>query len=223
LPEKVARSLTQTVDGEWVIWASKVAWIDGTQFRALTGSEYPWDAIAACHRDPTHAAPVRSCSCGFHAVSDSKWGRRSLGLFRGAPTNPGRSTASLLRRRADSSVTSTMEIAALSVSLTGHVLAFEWMGDAVLFRAQRQTIAQVHRVPSDERQPDDPTGTLARTTEPEPAGAGPMRLQLPESLPASIIVADDAGYCLTSSAARVTEANGISYESTASERRLVTT
>src|SRR5262249_37411039 len=65
LPKIVARSLTQTVDEHWVVWATKVAWIDGEQFRALTGSEYPWDAVASCHRDPTHSAPDRFCTCGF--------------------------------------------------------------------------------------------------------------------------------------------------------------
>jgi hypothetical protein len=116
-----------------------------------------------------------------------------------------------------------MEIAALSVSLSGHVLAFEWMGDAVLFRAHRQTVARVHRVPSEEQQPDDPTGTLARSMQPEPAGAGPMRLHLPEVLPVSMVVADDAGYCVTSQRRPGTPTTRPTSESAASQRQLVTT
>jgi hypothetical protein len=222
MPDVVARSLTQTVDGDSVIWATKVAWIDGDQFHALTGSTYPWDAVASCHRDPTHAAPDRFCTCGFHAVSDSKWGTRSLGFF-GGPPSFGRWATSRLRRRTDDSMTSTMEMVALSVALSGRVLAFEWIGNAVLFRAQRQTVVRVLRAANEDRQPDDPSGTLARVMPTEPAGAGPMRLSIPASAPVSIAIADDAGYCIAASASAVAETTSYGFDSASSDRRLVTT
>lgn len=107
-----------------------------------------------------------------------------------------------MRRRMLATSHPMPESVLLSVALSGRVLAFEWIDDAVLFRAQRQTVAQVHREGTDEQWPDDPTGTLARTTPSEPVGVGPVRLRVPTVPPEAIAVADDAGFCIASNAGR---------------------
>src|SRR3954454_22392970 len=73
VPALIERSLTQTIDGTWVIWAHKVARrAPAGQFGSLaTGQLYPTDAAAICLHRP-HRAPQPDCSCGFHAVSDAR-------------------------------------------------------------------------------------------------------------------------------------------------------
>lgn len=184
VPEPIADSLTVTADGEWVVWAHKLARPDGDSFRPLTnGDSYPRDAVARCRRGGGHDAPDLACTCGFHALSaDAKLGYFALGLLR------------------------------LDVALSGRILAFEWPeGGGVLFRAERQTVVHaaaqtglVERfLPGRMREagltglPPDDAGQLARRPHADPQGSGPVRLRLPARATAPVIaVADDIGLCV---------------------------
>src|SRR5260370_9433436 len=111
LPEDLDEHLTATVDGLWVVWAHKLARPAGDLFVPLTGgSGYPADARAECRFRRirgAHRAPDPECTCGFHALS--------------SPRLPG-----LPARR---------DFTALTVALSGRVLAFEWRGEGALWRA----------------------------------------------------------------------------------------
>src|SRR5215469_13633983 len=101
LPGELGEHLTTTVDGLWVVWAHKLAWLQDDLFVPLTGGPpYPADARATCRRRGArgaHDAPDPGCTCGFHALSS----RRLPGL----PPRRG--------------------FTALTVALSGRVLAFE--------------------------------------------------------------------------------------------------
>jgi hypothetical protein len=191
LPEELDEHLTTTVDGLWVVWAHKLALPMGDLFVPLTGgSGYPADARAECRLGGTrrggswlggarrgHDAPHPRCTCGFHAVS-----RRSLP---GLPVGVG--------------------FAALTVALSGRVLALEWADGGVLWRAERQTVVRVVRparfdrpapVPVWRRYPDDPAGRPAVLPAATPHDSGPVRLDLPVSCPALPVCHDDAGWCV---------------------------
>ena len=184
LPALLEDHLTTTVDGLWVIWAHKVARPAGNLFVPLRGGAgYPADARAQC-RAPgvwvAHDAPDPGCTCGFHALSS----RRLPGL----PDGRG--------------------FTALTVALSGRVLAFEWAGEGVLWRAERQTVVRVERpdrsgraeaVLGQRRQPGDPDGRLAAVCPTPPRDAGPVRLNLPVSCPVLPVWHDDAGWCVESS------------------------
>ena len=119
LPEELEEHLTTTVNGRWVVWAHKLARQAGDLFIPLTGgSGYPADAKARCRFGGAHDAPDPGCTCGFHALSS----RRLPGL----PAGRGSLTA-------------------LTVALSGRVLAFEWAGPGVLWRAERQTVVRIER------------------------------------------------------------------------------
>jgi hypothetical protein len=180
VPEELQEHLTVTVEGLWVVWAHKLARQRGDLFVPLRGgSGYPADARAECRsRDArgAHHAPDPGCTCGFHALSD----RRLSGL----PVRHGFSV--------------------LTVALSGRVLAFEWSGEGVLWRAERQTVVRVERsalpdrlekVPTVRRQPDDPDGRLAVLPATTPRDSGPVRLNLPVSCPVTPMRHDDAGWC----------------------------
>ena len=182
LPEQLEDHLTTTVDGLWVVWAHKLARQAGDLFVPLTGGpSYPADARAKCRARGirgTHDAPDPRCTCGFHALSS----RRLPGLHAGRGWS------------------------ALTVALSGRVLAFEWAGGGVLWRAERQTVVRIDRpapaariaaVPA-KRHPDDPDGRLAVVPAATPRDSGPVRLKLPVSCPV-VPVCDDAGWCLGSS------------------------
>jgi hypothetical protein len=64
VPEVVASSLTSTIDGEWVVWAQKVARSSKrNRFTPLTGGDpYPIDAVAECRAGRDHDAPEPFCS-----------------------------------------------------------------------------------------------------------------------------------------------------------------
>ena len=184
LPEKLDDQLTVTADGLWVVWAYKQARPAGHLFIPLTGGTgYPADARAECrHRGfrGAHRAPDPGCTCGFHALSS----RRLPGL----PVRRG--------------------FTALTVALSGRVLAFEWAGEGVLWRAERQTVVRIERsalsdriegAPGQRRHPDDPDGRLAVVPAAAPRDSGPMRLKLPVSAPALLVCHDDAGWCAQSS------------------------
>ena len=184
LPEELGEHLTTTVDGLWVVWAHKLARQAGDLFVPLTGgSGYPADARATCRRRGSrgaHDAPDPRCTCGFHAVSS-----RSLP---GLPVGPG--------------------FAALTVALSGRVLALEWAVGGVLWRAERQTVVRVERparldrmapVPAMRRHPDDPDGRRADLPAATPRDSGPVRLNLPVSCPVLPVCHDDAGWCVGSS------------------------
>jgi len=113
LPKGLEEHLTTTVNGLWVVWAHKLARQVGDLFVPLTGgSGYPADARARCRFRGVrgdHDAPDPGCTCGFHALSS----RRLPGL----PVGRG--------------------FTALTVALSGRVLAFEWAGEGVLWRAER--------------------------------------------------------------------------------------
>jgi len=183
VPEVLQEHLTTTVDGIWVVWAHKLAWQQGDLFMPLTGGPgYPADARARCRRvRGKHDAPDPSCTCGFHAVSDS--------ALPGLPVSPG--------------------FTALTVALSGRVLAFEWAGGGVLWRAERQTVVRTATptpfsglvpAPAARRKPGDPEGRLAARSPVAPRDSGPVRLRLPVSAPVLPVDHDDAGWCIASSA-----------------------
>jgi hypothetical protein len=184
LPGELQEHLTMTVDGLWVVWAHKLAQQAGELFVPLTGGPgYPAHARAECRRGDVrgaHDAPDPGCTCGFHALS----GPGLLGLSAG----PG--------------------FAALTVALTGRVLAFEWVHGGVLWRAERQTVVRIERpAPFDRteallgmrRRPDDPDGRPAVVHAVPPRDSGPVRLNLPVSSPVLPVCHDDAGWCVGSS------------------------
>jgi hypothetical protein len=181
LPEELEEHLTTTVDGLWVVWAYKLARPVGDLFVPLTGgSGYPADARAECRVRGDHDAPDPGCTCGFHALSSRR-----------LPRLPG-----------DRGFT------VLTVALSGRVLAFEWAGEGVLWRAQRQTVVRVERptpfdpterVLGQRRYPDDPDGRPAVVPAATPRDSGPVRLNLPVSCPVLPVRHDDAGWCVGSS------------------------
>ena len=189
VPAELERHLTLTVDGQWVVWAYKLAQVDGDLFVPLTGRPgYPADATAECRnrsaRDSagTHQAPDPRCTCGFHALSDPR-----------RPWRPARP-----------------DFSTLTVVLSGRVLAFEWDGPGLLWRAERQTVVGVDRptrfdqteqLPDATRFPDDPDGRAAIVAGATPRDSGPARLRLPASAPVLPVSHDDAGLCLVSSSA----------------------
>jgi len=100
------------------------------------------------------------------------------------------------------------DFTALTVALSGRVLAFEWAGGGVLWRAERQTVVRIERpvrfdrmdeVPGERRHPDDPDGRLAVLPAATPRDSGPVRLNLPVSPPGLRVCHDDAGWCAGSS------------------------
>jgi hypothetical protein len=185
VPEELQEHLTVTAAGLWVVWAHKLARPSGDLFVPLRGGPgYPADARAECRprgASGTHRVPDPGCTCGFHALSD--------GRLPGLPTRSG--------------------LTALTVALSGRVLAFEWAGDGVLWRAERQTVARVGRptqpgrlaeAPAARRRPDDPDGRLAVLPSARPRDSGPVRLNLPVSCPVTLMRHDDAGWCAEPSA-----------------------
>ena len=160
------------------LWAYKLAWPEGDLFVPLTGGHgYPADATAQCRHRGAHDAPDPRCTCGFHALSS----RRLPGL----PVCAG--------------------FTVLTVALSGRVLAFEWAGEGVLWRAQRQTVVRIKRpglfdretlrgyiaqvgeqtpVSGKRRHPYDPDGRLASVLPDAPRDSGPVRLDLPVDLQA---------------------------------------
>ena len=184
LPEELQEHLSTTVNGLWVVWAHKLARQAGHLFVPLTGgSGYPADARAKCRFRGVrgaHDAPEPGCTCGFHALSSRK--------LPGLPAGSG--------------------FTALTVALSGRVLAFEWVGGGVLWRAERQTVVRVERpallnrteaVLGKRRHPGDPDGRLAVVPAATPHDSGPMRLNLPGSAPVLPLCHDDAGWCVRSS------------------------
>ena len=181
LPGELEGHLTTTVNGLWVVWAHKLARQVGDLFVPLTGgSGYPADARAQCRLRGAHDAPDPGCTCGFHALSS----RRLPGL---PPAGRG--------------------FTALTVALSGRVLAFEWVDGGVLWRAGRQTVVRIERpTPSDRmegilarrRHPGDPDGRPAVVPAGTPRDSGPMRLNLPVSAPVLPVCHDDAGWCVGS-------------------------
>jgi hypothetical protein len=97
-------------------------------------------------------------------------------------------------------------LSTLTVALSGRVLAFEWAGAGVLWRAERQTVVRIERparfermeVPGERRHPDDPDGRLAVLPAAAPRDSGPVRLNLPVSSPVLRVCHDDAGWCVGS-------------------------
>ena len=184
LPEQLQEHLTTTVNGLWVVWAHKLARQMGDLFVPLTGgSGYPADARAECRRRGSwhaHDAPDPRCTCGFHALSS----RRLPGL----PAGRG--------------------FTVLTVALSGRVLAFEWAGEGVLWRAERQTVVRIERsaladrtegVPGKRRHPGDPDGRPVVVPAATPRDSGPVRLNLPVSSAVLPVCNDDVGWCMGSS------------------------
>jgi len=180
VPEELQEHLTVTAGGQWVVWAHKLARQCGDLFVPLRGgSGYPADARAECRARgarSTHRVPDPGCTCGFHALSDAR--------LPGLPARSG--------------------LTALTVALSGRVLAFEWAGDGVLWRAERQTVVRVglsvlrdrpDQLLAARRRPDDPDGRLAVRPAATPRDSGPVRLDLPVSCPVMLMRHDDAGWC----------------------------
>jgi hypothetical protein len=183
LPGELEEHLTTTVTGQWVVWAHKVARQRGDLFVPVTGGPgYPADARATCRFRGVrgaHDAPDPGCTCGFHALSSP--------MLPGLPVD-GRFTA-------------------LTVALSGRVLALEWAGGGVLWRAERQTVVRVEgpaifartgRVLGRRSHPGDPGGRLAAVLPVTPRDSGPVRLDLPVSCPVLPVCHDDAGWCVGS-------------------------
>jgi hypothetical protein len=190
--------LTTTTDGLWVVWGYKLARQEGDLFVPMTGrSGYPADATATCRVQrgrADHDAPDPMCTCGFHALSSRKLPRLPVHA----------------------------SFAVLTVALSGRVLAFEWAGGGVLWRAQRQTVVRVERpsgfdrveaelaalldgspavpAPGRRRHPGDPDGRFAVVRPAAPRDSGPVRLNLPVAAPALPMCHDDAGWCVEASA-----------------------
>ena len=184
LPGELEEHLTTTVNGLWVVWAHKLALPAGDLFIPLTGgSGYPADARAECRRRGSrgaHDAPDPRCTCGFHALSSQR--------LPGLPAGHG--------------------FTALAVALSGRVLAFEWAGEGILWRAERQTVVRIGRpalsgradaVLGKRRHPGDPDGRPAAVPAAPPHDSGPVRLSLPVSCPVLPVCHDDAGWCVGSS------------------------
>jgi len=183
LPEELHEHLTMTVNGLWVVWAHKLARQAGNLFVPLTrGPGYPSDARAECRARgfrAVHEAPDPACTCGFHALSSWR--------LPGLPVRGG--------------------VMALTVALSGRVLAFEWAGGGVLWRAERQTVVCIERPDRfdriegvlGKRHPGDPDGRPAVVPVTPPRGPEPMRLGLPVSCPVLPVCHDDAGWCVGSS------------------------
>ena len=184
LPGELEEHLTTTVSGLWVVWAHKLARQADDLFVPLTGgSGYPADARAKCRfrgARGAHDAPDPGCTCGFHALS-------SRGLP-GLPVGRG--------------------FAALTVALSGRVLVFQWAGEGVLWRAERQTVVRIERqarvdrieeVLGRRRHRGDPDGRPAVVPAATPHDSGSMRLNLPVSSPVLPVCHDDAGWCAGSS------------------------
>ena len=181
LPGELQEHMTTTVDGLWVVWAHKWARQAGDLFVPLTGgSGYPADARSECRFRGAHDAPNPRCTCGFHALSSWR--------LPGLPPGHG--------------------FTALTVALSGRVLAFEWAGGGVLWRAERQTVVrigqlglsgQIAEVQGKRRHPDDPDGRPAAVAAAAPRDSGPVRLNLPVSAPVLAVCHDDAGWCIGSS------------------------
>ena len=184
LPEELHEHLTTTVDGLWVVWAHKLAWPEGDRFRPLTGGpSYPAHARAECRSRGVrgaHDAPDPRCTCGFHALSSQSLPELPAGHC----------------------------FTALTVALSGRVLAFTWAGGGVLWRAERQTVVRIVRpalpgwietVPGKRRRPGDPDGRSAVVPAGTPRDSGPIRLSLPVSAPVLPVCHDDAGWCVGSS------------------------
>jgi hypothetical protein len=184
LPEELEEHLTTTLDGLWVVWAHKLARHAGDLFVPLTGGPgYLADARATCRLRGVrgaHDAPDPGCTCGFHALSS----RRLPGL----PVGRG--------------------FTGLTVALSGRVLAYEWAGGGVLWRAERQTVVRIDRparfnraeaVLGKRRHPGDPDGRPAVVPPVTPRDSGPVRLNLPVSAPVLPVCHDDAGWCVGSS------------------------
>jgi hypothetical protein len=181
LPEELTEHLTTTVNGLWVVWAHKLARQAGDLFVPLTGGTgYPADARATCRLRRAHDAPDPGCTCGFHALS--------IPMLPGLPAFPG--------------------CTALTVALSGRVLAFDWAGQGLLWRAERQTVVRIGRPAQSDRSagvlgkrrpPGDPGGSPALVPAATPRDAGPVRLNLPVSAPVLPVSHDDAGWCMGSS------------------------
>jgi hypothetical protein len=104
----------------------------------------------------------------------------------------------------------------LTVALSGRVLAFEWAGGGVLWRAERQTVVRIERpalfdraggVLGKRRHPGDPDGRPAVVPAGTPRDSGSVRLNLPVSAPVLPVCHDDAGWCVGSSASEYSPAS----------------
>src|SRR5262249_24005724 len=163
LPGELDEHLTITVNGLWVVWAHKLARQTGNLFVPLTrGPGYPADARAECRARgfrETHDAPDPACTCGFHALSSRK-----------LPGLPVRG-----------------DLRALTVALSGRVLALEWAGDGVLWRAERQTVVRIER-PA----PVHPLGTTPGKRDPRHPGGRPRARPRPPAWRPGAEAADPA-------------------------------
>ena len=92
----------------------------------------------------------------------------------------------------------------MTVALSGRVLAFEWVGEGVLWRAERQTVVRIDQparfdriegLLGKRRHPGDPGSRSAIVPPATPRDSGPIRLNLPVCCPVLLVCHDDAGWC----------------------------
>lgn len=201
VPDIVARSLTQTAEGHWVVWAHKLARPAAEGFMALSGRDvYPADAVARCRNGGRHDAPQRNCTCGFYAVSHPLDTEAVRPVVRLQVVLSGR----ILAFECPSSPVPTRRVFVAGIaSVNGRTLRFasglgsddDWPADALLFRGERQTVVRIDAPSTPPPPPDDPGGHWAALSARPPRGAGPVRLDLPASAPA-VAIDDHAGYCV---------------------------
>jgi hypothetical protein len=175
VPAAVEECLTQTADGVWVVWARKVARVGGMGYFPLTG-----------HGSYPADAVAQCRKGGQHQAPDPCC---TCG-FHAVSAHPPGVGAPMVQ---------------LDVALSGRVLAMDWMGGGVLFRAARQTVMRTSTDRSFDEEPrwfrrpdEEPGGRLARLVGETPRGAGSLRLSLPEATPPAVDIGDDAGYCRVS-------------------------
>ncbi|MDQ3980909.1 MAG: hypothetical protein M3314_15415, partial [Actinomycetota bacterium] len=161
VPNLVARSLTQTVEGEWVVWAHKLARVAADGFMPLSGGDpYPGDAVAQCRSGGGHRAPRRNCTCGFYAVSHPLETAGAPGVMRLQVVLSGR----ILAFECPWSPLPTRRMLVTGmVSVNGRTMTFgngpalddDWPTDALLFRAERQVVVRVDAPSTPPPPPDD--------------------------------------------------------------------
>jgi len=166
VPEAVQRCVDADRRREWVVWARKVA------PRGDAGSVHADDPALFLPGRRGRRMPLAAVVGEFRMTRPARLHVRFP--FLSDPLPSGRGPLSFLGGG----------LLHLDVARSGRVLAFEWQGGGVLFRAARQTVigSRVRSDPGRGRRRTRVAGwqSIARD---HPSGAGPVRLRLPQSTP----------------------------------------